>query len=119
MGHCARPPFPLFPAGMPTMQTATYFRSLLAVLALLLPAVRPLPAHARGDGSRPTAWHITLSGEITDARKERTLRHVRRAVGQGANLIVLELDCHGGDDQTAYQLADELIRLTEEAPAPV
>jgi membrane-bound serine protease (ClpP class) len=103
------------------MQTAppTSDRPLLAVLAALLLALLPAPARAAGDAEGHVAWRIPVSGPVDGALKERTLRHARRAVSQGANLLILDLECSDGDDQAAYELADELIRLTDEGPATV
>src|SRR5947209_1811200 len=103
------------------MQTAppTPDRPLLAVLAALLLALLPASAPAAEGQEGHTAWRIVLSGPVDGALKERTLRHARRAVNEGADLLILELDCGDGDDQTAYDLADELIRLSDEGPATV
>jgi membrane-bound ClpP family serine protease len=59
-------------------------------------------------GRTPVAWRIEVRGEVTDALVETVKRQVGRAVGQKANLIILQLECGGGSTQAARDLAEHL-----------
>lgn len=52
----------------------------------------------------PVVWQMTLSGTISGEMEERMVRHVRRALGQNANTLILKLDCGDGDSQRAQQM---------------
>jgi membrane-bound serine protease (ClpP class) len=87
----------------------TFLAALVALLGLLVPKVCANEAPLR-----PFAWRFVLSGEINADMRERTLRQIKRAVAQGAILLILDLDCGDGDAEEAYDLADRLIRLKTE-----
>jgi membrane-bound ClpP family serine protease len=59
-------------------------------------------------GRSPDAWRIVVSGPVTRALKETIIRRTQRAIAHGANLIILQLDCHGGETDVARDLADFL-----------
>jgi len=59
-------------------------------------------------GRSPNAWRIYIGGEITEALRETIERRISHAIGQGANVIVLQLACHGTDTESARGLADFL-----------
>jgi membrane-bound ClpP family serine protease len=66
------------------------------------------PASLREDplmGRTPVAWRIEVRGAVTDALAESLKRQVGRAVGQKANLLILQLECGGGDTLVARDLA--------------
>ncbi len=63
---------------------------------------------------RPSVWQMTLTGNITGEMKERVKRHVSRALGQKANVLIFKLECGDGESSEAYELADFLARLNEE-----
>ena len=42
---------------------------------------------------RVIAWRVVLDGPITGELKEKVKRRVRKALGQKANLLILELAC--------------------------
>jgi len=65
-------------------------------------------------GRAPVACHIVLHGKIDNAFAETISRRIKRAVGQGANLLILEFQaCGGGDAATALRLADKLRELKD------
>src|SRR5262249_3949082 len=45
----------------------------------------------------PVAWRVVISGELNGGLREKAERRIRRAVGQKANWLILQLECHGGD----------------------
>ena len=64
-------------------------------------------------GRSPVAWRVEVNGEVTSALEEGLKRRIRRAVGQGANLLILELHCGGGDTVAASDLAKFFRNLTD------
>lgn len=66
------------------------------------------------DGRTPIAWRVIISGPITSALEETVKRRVGRAVHRGANLIVVQLECTGGDPDAARDLADYLHNLRDD-----
>lgn len=66
-------------------------------------------------GSRnPVGWYLQIKGEINPALRETIERRMRRVMGEGANVIFLELmDCGGTDFETARKLADFFRELHE------
>jgi membrane-bound ClpP family serine protease len=68
-------------------------------------------------GRNPVVWRTTVSGAVTGALAESLKRHVRRAIGnpeRHANLIILELQCNGGDPAEAQGLAEWLRGLKDD-----
>lgn len=60
-------------------------------------------------GRTPDAYRYTLSGEVDGAMREavgRILKDVRKRKG---NVLVLTIDCTGGDPEAARRLADDLL----------
>jgi membrane-bound ClpP family serine protease len=75
------------------------------------------PASLREDplmGRNPVAWRIEVRGAVTDGLRETLKRQVGRAVSQKANLIILQLDCGGGDTLVARDLAAWLRDLRDD-----
>lgn len=68
---------------------------------------------------RITAWRFILRGPINGEMKERVKRRVRQALGQKANVLILELACGGGESEAAYELAVFLTELNENRREPV
>jgi membrane-bound serine protease (ClpP class) len=65
-------------------------------------------------GRAPVACHILLHGKIDNAFSETITRRIHRAVGQGANLLILEFQaCGGGDANTARRMAEMLRELKD------
>jgi membrane-bound ClpP family serine protease len=58
------------------------------------------------EGRAPNACRVILRGEITGGQVETIKRRIRRAVARGANFILLQLECRGGDAYQARELAD-------------
>ncbi|MFN4258091.1 MAG: NfeD family protein [Gemmataceae bacterium] len=74
------------------------------------------PSSLRDDpleGRSPVPWRIEVNGTVNRALKETLERRLRRAIGQGGNLIFLELDCGGGDPLVARDIADFLRDLKD------
>lgn len=65
-------------------------------------------------GRIPVAWRIDLRGQVNGALAETLRRRIRRAIGQRANLLILQLDCGSGDTQVAQDLARELRDLKDD-----
>jgi membrane-bound ClpP family serine protease len=67
---------------------------------------------------RTIAWRVVVGGELEKPLVESTKRHINTALGEKANLLVIQLECHEGDSQAAMDLAMFLLRL-KESTAPV
>jgi membrane-bound ClpP family serine protease len=69
-----------------------------------------LPPHSlRGDplqGRPPIAWRIVISGRLDKGLYDKMERRIRRTRGQGANFIIFQLECGGGDPTVARDLGD-------------
>jgi membrane-bound serine protease (ClpP class) len=68
---------------------------------------------------RLAAWRIVLKGSINGEMKERVQRRVRQALGEKANVLILELACGGGESEAAYELAVFLSELNDNRREPV
>jgi membrane-bound ClpP family serine protease len=66
------------------------------------------------EGRTPVAWRIEVNGKMTSGLRETIERRVRRAVSNGANLIVLQLECGDGDFQVASDLGEFLRTLMDD-----
>jgi membrane-bound ClpP family serine protease len=64
-------------------------------------------------GRPPVAWRVEVRGQMTADVEESLKRRIRKAVGRGANLIVLEINCGGGETIVATDLAKFLRELTD------
>jgi len=67
----------------------------------------------RLEGRTPVAWRLEVRGPLTRALEETVRRRVSRAVAQGANLIVVELECGGGEPAVARDLGDFFRKLKD------
>ncbi len=68
-------------------------------------------------GQDPVAWQVAVTGPITPAVRESLERRIKRAIGSSgrhANLIILELQCSGGDPAEAQHLAEDLRQLKDD-----
>jgi membrane-bound ClpP family serine protease len=65
------------------------------------------------------AWRVVLDGPINGELKEKVKRRIRKALGQKANLLILELACGGGESQAAHELAVFLTELNDNRREPV
>jgi membrane-bound ClpP family serine protease len=71
-------------------------------------------------GRTPVAWRIVVSGPLDRGLQEKLERRIRKAIAQRANMILLQLECGGGDPAIARNLADFLRTLQDdEGDAPV
>jgi membrane-bound ClpP family serine protease len=113
-GFVEQGPAPVPPSGVYTAAEATKFG-----LCNLIRRDRQEVAEAYGlpprsiaedplEGRTPVAWRIDVTGAIDGALRGSLQRRVRRAIHQGANLIILQLECGGGDTTIARDLADWL-----------
>lgn len=57
-------------------------------------------------GRSPVAYKMVVSGAINKALEERLRRQIGYCIRRGANTIILQLDCNGGDYAVARSLAD-------------
>jgi membrane-bound ClpP family serine protease len=67
------------------------------------------------EGREPNAVRIHVRERLTAAYARTISRVVRKAVADGANTIILQLECSGGDSQEARYLADELRKLKDDS----
>jgi membrane-bound ClpP family serine protease len=68
---------------------------------------------------RIVAWRIVLKGPVNGEMKERAKRRIRQALGEKANVLILELACGGGETDAAYDLALFLTELNDNRRDPV
>jgi membrane-bound ClpP family serine protease len=66
------------------------------------------------EGRSPNAWRTVVSGVLNKKMQETLTRRVRRAVGRGANLIILQLECGDGDAEVARDLGDFFRELRDD-----
>lgn len=62
---------------------------------------------------RTKCWRIVLEGQVTGELVEQTKRRVERALRARANVILLEINCIGGDPQKAHDLGLYLASLND------
>jgi membrane-bound ClpP family serine protease len=67
-------------------------------------------------GRAPVAWLIAVDGPVNPELKERLPRRVKRALGAKANLLIFLLRCHGGDSESAMDIAAYLEGLNKDRP---
>lgn len=73
------------------------------------------PTSILGDPARiRTAWHFEIRGDVNRAFKESLQRRIPRAIGQGANVIILHLECGDGDTVIAADIARFLRDLKDD-----
>jgi membrane-bound ClpP family serine protease len=117
-------PAALLPAGEPGLYSATQAREF--GLCKLIKETREevkdayylMPSALREDpleGREPKAVRVVVNEWISKAVREALERRIRQAIGQDrANVIILELDCGGGDTESAQYLANFLRERTDE-----
>ena len=64
-------------------------------------------------------WRVVISGELNGGLREKTERRIHRALGGKANVLILQLECHGGDGEAARRLAQFILDLNKERNDPV
>jgi membrane-bound ClpP family serine protease len=65
------------------------------------------------EGRTPKAFRIVVGGQFTQQTVEAIEHRLRRSVGQGANFLILQLECGGGDPVLARRLADFILDLKD------
>lgn len=71
-----------------------------------------------GDRDR-AVWHVVANGEVTGGLRDSLRRQMDRAVKRGANLILLQIECSGGNVEAARDIADYLRTLKAPDGSPV
>ncbi len=66
------------------------------------------------DGRTPVAWRVFIRGEVNSGVAESVHRQIKKAIGRGANLIIVQLECAGGSASVARDMADYLHGLTDD-----
>jgi membrane-bound serine protease (ClpP class) len=83
----------------------------------LLPAASGLfaqdtaPPESALPGSVPKAWVITIRGDIEPSLVTFVRRETRRALSQGADLIIFEIDTFGGRVDSALQITSFIMSI--------
>jgi membrane-bound serine protease (ClpP class) len=65
---------------------------------------------------RSAVWRIPVEGELDGETVEQVQRRIRRALAAGANLLILDLRCAGGQLDQAYDLGLYLAKLNDNRP---
>ena len=90
-------------------------RRSLALVAILLPFLTPLPgplgAQESGDELSDAIVFIPIEGDITERLCRRVSRDIAACVERGSRLLVLRFDTLGGEYIAASELATEIYDL--------
>jgi membrane-bound ClpP family serine protease len=116
-------PTPVLPAGEPGLYSAAQAREF--GLCKLIQDTREQvkdayylkPSSLREDpleGRDPKAVRVMVNEWISKAVREALERRIRKAVGDHANVVILQLECGGGDTQAAQDFAEFLRDLKDE-----
>jgi membrane-bound ClpP family serine protease len=65
-------------------------------------------------GRRPLGWMIAVSGEMKGQLKEQLPRRVKKALGAEATVLIFVISCHGGDSESAADIAAYIEGLKKE-----
>lgn len=65
-------------------------------------------------GRTPVAWRIEVRGPLEAGKLSSLQRRLKNAIRQGGNLLVLHLDCEGGDSVDVGGVALELSQLKDD-----
>ncbi len=65
-------------------------------------------------GRAVVPWLIEVKGTLDSGKIDSLQRRIDRARGYNANLILLHLDCEGGETASAYSLARDLSKLSDD-----
>jgi membrane-bound ClpP family serine protease len=80
-----------------------------------------LPLHTLHEnallGRTRVGWRIDLTSTVNKAKLDSLERRIKAAIGRGANVIILHLDCEGGDTDDVVSTARELSRLKDQSGA--
>ncbi len=64
-------------------------------------------------------WRVVIGGQLDGPLAESTQRHIKTALGKGANLLILQIQCSQGDGQAAVDLAKYLEDLKTNSSKPI
>ncbi len=80
-----------------------------------------LPLHTLHEhallGRTRVGWRIDLTSTVNKAKLDSLERRIKAAVGRGANVIILYLDCEGGDTDDVVSTARMLSTLKDDSGA--
>lgn len=65
------------------------------------------------EGRAPRAFRVIVGGQFTAPMEDVIKRRISRSIGQGANFLILQLECGGGDPVVARRLADYIVDLKD------
>jgi membrane-bound serine protease (ClpP class) len=65
-------------------------------------------------GRTPIVWRIEVHGALDGGKLNSLERRIRTAIRKKANVIILHLDCDGGETVDAAAMADKLRNLTDD-----
>jgi membrane-bound serine protease (ClpP class) len=68
-------------------------------------------------GRTRVGWRVDLTSTVNKAKLDSLERRVKQAVGRGANVLILYLDCEGGDTVDVVSTARMLSGLKDDAGA--
>jgi membrane-bound serine protease (ClpP class) len=127
-GIVAINPLPLMPAGSLALYSANEARKYNLCQQIRdtrqeIAELYQLPASSlREDplqGRSPVAYKMVIRGEVNRALDERIRRQIGYCIRKGANTIVLQLECSGGDFEVAGDLAEYLRTLRGRDELPI
>jgi membrane-bound serine protease (ClpP class) len=67
------------------------------------------------EGRTPVVWRIEVHGGLSGGKLNSLDRRIKNAIRNKANLIILHLDCEGGETADAAIMAERLRNLTDES----
>lgn len=70
-------------------------------------------------GRTVVPWRVELNGTVNQGKLDSLKRRIKHAINRDANLIILHLDCEGGDTGVAGQFVQYLRELKDNAGAPI
>jgi membrane-bound serine protease (ClpP class) len=65
------------------------------------------------EGRAPKAFRVVIGGQFNHQMEEAVRHRLRRSIGQGANFLILQLECGGGDPALARKVADFILELKD------
>jgi membrane-bound ClpP family serine protease len=67
------------------------------------------------EGRTPIVWRIEVRGALDGGRLNSLERRIRTAIRKKANVIILQLNCEGGETVDAAAMAERLRTLTDDS----
>jgi membrane-bound ClpP family serine protease len=65
-------------------------------------------------GRKPQGWMIAVSGPVNGQLKEQLPRRVKKALGADSSVLIFVISCHGGDSESAADIAAYIEGLKKE-----